>query len=107
MIPFQTGADVNGHAIPEIPFSDHVDVAVLTAGVAQSFTVPDGANVVLFSSNVDFLLKSGSSVGWPSSSSSAGNAGEMNPSVRSVVAGNTFSLVSNVSGVVTMSYFSK
>ena len=65
-----------------LPQSDYVESVVLSAGTAQSVSVPAGAKFVMFSSSADFWMKEGSTVAVRGATTTNGSGGELNPYIR-------------------------
>lgn len=98
------------HPTEVVPFSDTVQQAVLVAATGQAFDTPTGAGFVVFSSNVDFFVRYGSTAASVPSTSSTGSSttSEMNPTARNV--GSTLgctgiSLIAASAGIVTMAWY--
>ncbi len=86
--------------------SDYIDARVLAANTAESHTVPPGAKYVLFSANADFYAKFGAAGTVPAADVTDGTASELNPVLRSIDGATTIGLISAVTCIVTMSFFS-
>lgn len=86
--------------------SDSVNARSLAAGVAEDSTVPTGATKVLFSSTGNFYAKIGTGSAAVPGDVTNGSAAELNPTGWVVKAGDIISLISPVSCVVTLSYYS-
>lgn len=98
------------HPFDIISSPDYVGHGVLASSVGQAFDTPTGAGFVVFSSNVDFFVRYGStaaSVPTTSSTGSSTNA-ELNPTTRNIgstAACTGISVISANAGIVTMSWF--
>lgn len=92
---------------------DTVQRAVLAAGTGQAFDIPALGSYVIFGSNVDFLVRWGSTAAAvPTTSSTAVSTDltELNPTARNV--GSTadttgFSIIAATTGIVTMSWYTR
>lgn len=84
--------------------SDTVATRVLTASAAKTVTVPAGATQVVYSATDDFYVNDAGAAAVPSVDSDTGTT-ELNPTVRNVQAGNTLSVISPYSCVVTFSFY--
>lgn len=84
---------------------DHVDSAELS-GSAVQFTVPTGANFVVFSATADFYALYGTNptAAAPSGTTSDGSGSELNPAVRKVEAASKISVIAT-SANITLSYY--
>lgn len=85
--------------------SDHIDAAVLAANVAESFTVPAKAKLVVFSSTATFYLNTRGTAVVPGNDITDGSAPEFNPIVRVVSPGDTLSLIASAACIVMMAYY--
>ncbi len=99
--------DSNGRGILTIPFSNYVLTRVLAANTAESFTVPAGAAVVVFSSNGDFYAKVGGTAAVPAADVTDGTGSELNPTVRGCTPGSSISVISPYATVVTAAFYAK
>ena len=79
-----------------------IDVRVLAANVAEVYTVPTGANYVLFSSTVDFYANYGAAAAVPGADVTNGTASELNPTLRATNGAATIGLISPYAAVVTI-----
>lgn len=89
--------------------SDHIDAIVLVPDVAQVHPIPEGANYVLFASTADFFAKFGADdvdVDVPTSNTTNGSSGELNPNARNVPDGAThIALVSEYPCLITLAFY--
>lgn len=85
--------------------SDVINNRVLASGVAESDTVPADARLVMFSSTGNFYCKINGTAAIPAADVTDGTGSELNPSVRSVEAANTISLIAPTACVVTLAYY--
>lgn len=87
--------------------SDFINVAWLIAGVQQNFSVPDKANIVMFSATKSFYCLIGplAAASIPLGSIFDGSASEANPIAREVLARDKISLISGVDCKVTMTFY--
>lgn len=99
--------DSNGRPILTLPFSNYVLTRVLAAGVAESFTVPAGAAVVVFSSNGDFYANARGTAAVPAADVTDGSASELNPTSRACTPGGTISVISPYATIVTAAFYAK
>lgn len=100
----------DGNHVPTISVinqSNYINTAKLTAEIRENFTVPDGANIVMFSSTGDFYCLIGPSVyaSIPLGSILDGSASELNPIARGVLAEDVISLISLTDCMVMMSFY--
>lgn len=86
------------------PASDYVLARDVAAGVAEAFTVPAGANFVVFSSNVDFYAKSGTAA--VPGDVTDGTASELNPVGMALYGVSSISVISAAAGKITASFYS-
>jgi len=97
----------NGFNTLAIHGGDTINVKVVGT-TASTETVPSLARYVLFSANKDFYVRwDGSAAAVPGANVTNGTGSELNPTIRSVEAGETFSVVGSAAGtVVTLTYYS-
>lgn len=88
-----------------VSFASYVDALVLTAGVAQTVTVPAWARFVLFSRENPIYVRRNATATVPSVSVLDGTASEMDPDFRAVSGGDTLSIVSAYVGKVTLAFY--
>lgn len=88
-----------------LPFSDYIDSRELSAGVAETFTVPSEARFVVFSCGADFYARPNGVAAVPTDLSD-GSASEHNPTLRSVIGVSTIGVISTGSAVITAAYYS-
>lgn len=101
----KTGANgSNTHAIPGATSIYHY----YGPTSAQTVTVPAKAKYALFNANADFAVRwDGGTAVMPASNVTDGTGSELNPTVRSVVAGETFSLISAAAtDIVSIAWYS-
>lgn len=89
-----------------IPQSDYINAAFLAAGVAESFTVPAKANIVLFSSDSNFYLNVRAVAVIPVGDISDGSSPEYNPIARQVSPGDALSLIAPGACSVILAFYS-
>lgn len=113
MIPLKVAYSTKGgDSIFAIRQSDTINSHVLAAGVAESDTVPSGATRVMFNvvpNGTDFWVKitdAGTVAAINTTDITNGSASEPNPDVRTVVAGQTVSMISASVCKIYLSYFS-
>lgn len=92
-----------------LPPSTHVDALSLTAGAAETFTVPSGALFVVFSATGNFYARYGATATVPGDTSD-GSASELNPTIRKLVDANgaaitSISVIAPADAVVTAAYY--
>ena len=97
--------DANGNNTFAAPFSDTINSKVLAASVAESDTVPAGANFVIFSYTDDIYVNIAGTAAV-STDITNGTASEINPTIRSVEAGDTISIISESAAKVSLAYYS-
>ncbi len=92
--------------IPIFNTSDFVNARQLAANTAESFTVPTGADYVNISSNVDIYVNftSGGTATVPGDVTN-GSACALNPQARAVIPGETYSVISESAGHVTLEFY--
>ncbi len=86
--------------------SDYIDVAFLAADVAESFTVPAKANIVLFSSTTNFYLNTRAAAVIPTDDISDGSGPEYNPIARQVSPGDALSLIASAACIIMLAFYS-
>lgn len=86
--------------------SDYIDVAFLAADVAESFTVPAKANIVLFSSTFNFYLNTRATAVIPTGDITDGSGPEFNPIVRQVFSGDSLSLIASSACIIMLAFYS-
>jgi hypothetical protein len=106
MKPLIIYSGANGNPSFAIDGSDTIHARHMTTS-AETHTVPAGANFVVFSANQDFYVRWNGTAAIPVADVTDGTGSELNPTVRRVVAGKTFSIIgSAASTVVTMAFYS-
>lgn len=90
------------HMIP--PLALYNDARVLAAGVAESVTVPAGASYAFFAGTADFYVRIGGTAAVPAADVTDGTAPTLNPTARAVTPGDTLSIVSAATCIVTISW---
>lgn len=88
--------------------SDCINARVLAAGVAETFQVPAGSEVVVFSATGDFYAKiadTSTDAAVPSADVTDGSASELNPAVREVSPTGYISLIASAATIVTLAYY--
>ncbi len=84
-----------------------VNARSLAANTAETETVPTGANMVIFSGNVDYYVNSTTTATVPGDTTD-GTASELNPECYIFSqddAPATFSIIAASAGIVTASYY--
>lgn len=97
--------DPNGRELVGLNVSSHIDARVLTAGVAQSHTVPPEAKSVMFSSTGDFYVNFSGMASIPSENITDGSASMLNPQLRAIGTATAISLIAPADCVVTMEFY--
>lgn len=86
--------------------SAFVNAYVLSAGVADTVTVPAGMRVAGFASTGNFYANfNGAVAAVPSVDITNGTASVLNPTVRCVVPAQTISIIAPTNCVVTVSFY--
>lgn len=86
--------------------ADYVNNYVLAANVAETVTVPSGAQAVSFSANGDFYVNfNGGTAAVPSVDITNGTGSELNPSIRYIAGWSSFSIVAPATTVVVLAYY--
>lgn len=94
----------NGHNTYAIKGADYVDVYYGDA-IATTFTVPSKAKFVLFSATDNFYVNWNGTAAIPSGDITNGSGSELNPIIRAVKPGDTFSVIAAADIVVTLSFY--
>lgn len=96
----------NGHNTFAIPGSDSI-FHYYNVTTADIVTVPAGARFVLFAGSDDFFCRwGGGTAVVPAAALEDGNGSELNPVVRSVLPGDTFSIIAALSTTtITVSFY--
>lgn len=84
--------------------SDTINSVSLAGGVAESMSVPSGANFVIFSSTTDFYANYTTTATVPGDITN-GTASELNPTARYLKDVTTISIIAPQAGVVTMAFY--
>ncbi len=88
--------------------SDTINAYVLAAGVAQTVTVPTGANIAAFASTGNFFANfAGATAAVPAVSITNGTSPALNPTVRSVDGIASFSIIAPANTTVVVSFYSE
>lgn len=88
------------------PAPAYVDARVLAANVAESQTVPTGANWVLFSSTCNFFAHPSATATVPAADTTTGVASELNPAAWKLTSSiTTISVIASATCTVTMSFY--
>lgn len=100
------GKDLNGNVTYNIPFTNVGYETTLSAGVAQSLTVPLSVNVAYFSysSGIDVFVDPINTATLPAGAFAATTA-DLNPVARTVIPGATLSFISAETGYVKVSFY--
>lgn len=85
---------------------EYVDEMFITT-TPETYTIPDGVNVIVFSANKDFYVRwDGSSAAVPTDETADGTGSELNPTTRGVRDKSTFSIIgAAASTIVTLACF--
>lgn len=98
--------DINGTPAIGLTATGKIDAIVLVANTAQSYTIPSGARFLLFSGTNNFYVNIGGGTATvPSATTSSGAASMLNPTLRSIGASTTVSLIAPTAAVVTIESF--
>lgn len=97
--------DTNGTPAIGVITTGYIDAIVLTANAAATYTVPTGANYLLFSGNTNFYVKIGGTATVPSASTATGAASISNPSLRSTGGATSVSIIAPTTAIVTIEAF--
>lgn len=96
----------NGENTYAIPASSFVNSYELSAGTAETVTIPTGASVVMFSALDNFFVHYDTVAALPGGDVTDGTAAELNPTVRDIAEFTTISIVSPTSSnQVTVSFY--
>jgi hypothetical protein len=98
--------DINGECIYGYPFSDTIEQVTLAANTAQSFSVPENVNMVVFSftKSSDVYVNPRGTAQIPGGSFTS-TFQELNPLVKPVYPGQILSFISPTTAGVTLSFF--
>lgn len=95
-----------GNSWARVP-STYILAKSLAANTAEAFTVPTGAKVVLFSSNVDFYANPYTTAAVPGDTTD-GSASELNPVAYLLPQGtSSISVIAPSAGIVTASFYAE
>lgn len=86
---------------------EYKNAAVLTAGTAKSITVPANTGTVIFSATAgaDFYVKYNGTATVPSSDVTDGSAPDINPTIRTLLPGDTISVISSANCIVGAAFY--
>ena len=87
-----------------LPFSTDINSLVLLANIAESFTIPAGANHVLFKGTGDFYVSANATATVPVDNQ-AGTSAELNPSIRALTGVTSLSVISAAGITVTAAFY--
>ena len=90
---------------PAPNFTDHSNTLILTAGVANSITVPDGYYLAFFTTDTDFWATIGGTASIPTVDITDGTSPELNPVLRRVSPGDVISVISATDAKVQVSFY--
>lgn len=102
--PLVIKLDANGNTMFALPFPGYVNSVSLSAGVAESITVPSGAVFAVFSATGDFYANYTTTATVPGDVSD-GTASELNPSARNVFGLSTISVISSGTPSITVAFY--
>ena len=86
--------------------STYVNHYVLAANVAETITVPSGANMVSFSPEIPFYANfAGATAAVPAGDVTDGTGSSYSPSTRYVAGIATISIISSQAGIVTVEFY--
>ena len=94
----------NGYNTYAIKGADYIN-AYYGDSVATTFTVPASAKFVLFSATDNFYVNWSGTAAIPSGDITNGSGSELNPIIRSITPGATFSVIAAADIVVTLSFY--
>ena len=98
----------HGQITAAILASGYLDNFVLASDTAETVTRPTGANIVVFSADVDFWVNwHGATAAVPSVDQTDGAAEELNPVARSVGHLTTFSIVAAAACKLSLAWYGK
>jgi hypothetical protein len=105
IVPYMLTRDAAGNnsMIGRVP--EWVDARVLAAGVAESHTVPTGADIVEISSTAAFYCKPNGTAAVPAADVSDGTASELNPTGYVLRGVTSLGLISAPGATVTMKFY--
>lgn len=109
-VPLEVASDKK-NPISAIKQSNHIDVRVLAATTAESYTVPTGAVYIVFScvtstgAAASFWADFNGTAAIPSTDITDGSGCEVNPAVRYVKGVTTISLIAPAACIVTMAVY--
>ena len=99
-------SDFRGSITYGRPVSDTVNARSLSAGAAETETVPAGAHFVIFSATGDFYAKTNGAAAVPGDVTD-GTASELNPSMWTLTGVTTISVISEATTKITFTYYKK
>lgn len=67
----------NNTMIPNVP--EYIDARVLAANVAEVYTIPTGADVLMFASDAPFYARANNAAAVPAADVTDGSASDLNP----------------------------
>lgn len=83
-----------------------VNASVLGIATAETVTVATDCNIIVFSANADFYVRwDGGTAAVPSGDVTDGTASELNPTVRRMTKGGSFSIISPAATIVTYALY--
>ena len=94
----------NGRDTMSIPASTDINGVSLLANTAESITIPAGSRFVLFNADADFYV-SYTTTATVISDTTDGSGAELNPTVRSLNASDTISVISESACKVTACFY--
>ncbi len=97
--------DNRGEPVIGLVTTGYIDAMVLVANVAQTYTVPTGANYMNFSGNTNFYVKIGGTATVPTATTATGSSSMLNPTLRSVGGVTSVSIIAPSAGIVTIESF--
>lgn len=95
-----------------LPFTDTINALSLSAGAAETMRVPEGAYFVAMSANADFYARTYAKGASPVTAAVAtdvtdGTGSALNPTLRRVTPGDTISVISAASCLITFEFFGR
>ena len=96
------GAD--GSSTLSVPASNYINGVLLAANVAESITIPTGAKFAMFNATADFYARYTGTAAVISDTTN-GTGSELNPTVRTLTADDTISVISGETCYLTVCFY--
>ena len=98
------GLGSDGSSTLSIPVSTDINGALLAANIAESITIPSGSRFALFNATADFYARyNGTAAVISDITNGAGS--ELNPTLRTLVSGDTISVISGETCYITVAFY--